>query len=170
MVKKELFLKWSLLNVLIVVGVIIANTAYGIFSMINHCDATKISFIIIAIFTAATLWFGYIAWRADHIFGMPVAMREDVERLEAQTDHCWYAMALCEKFGLLGTIFGFILALIGGFQNFHNADEASVRALMEHLSLGLSTAFVTTLVGLICSILLSVMCHYSGYLLRSRRI
>lgn len=57
------------------------------------------------------------------------------------------------KLGLLGTIVGFIL-MLGPVAGLDAEDEASVRASMAVMSVGMSVAMYTTLAGLIGSILL----------------
>ena len=51
---------------------------------------------------------------------------------------------------------GFILMLVGAFVDLNISDPNSVSESLKKMSLGMSTALYTTLVGLLCSVVLKV--------------
>jgi biopolymer transport protein ExbB/TolQ len=57
--------------------------------------------------------------------------------------------------GMVGTVIGFI-SMLGGFAELDVNNTQTVQDLIKELGLGMSTALYTTLVGLVCSILLKV--------------
>ena len=57
---------------------------------------------------------------------------------------------------MIGTVVGFILMLLGSFQNIDAGDTIALQKTLGQLASGMSTALFTTLVGLVSSILLKV--------------
>lgn len=162
---KRLFLQWALMTSLTAVGVVIA-ALLGWFGTMYRLDVTKLSLVILAVFAAATAWCGRLAWRTDLALGAQASedgkklgFQKFVKETENQAEHGWFAVGLCEKLGLTGTVFGFIIMLVNGFGGFAISDPLAIQRLLERLSAGMSTAFVTTLVGVVCSILLSLQFH-----------
>ena len=71
--------------------------------------------------------------------------------------------------GLIGTVSGFILMLYGAFADLNIADTTSVQQSLMNMSLGMSTALYTTLIGLVSSLLLKIQyfrleLHFENYL------
>lgn len=161
MMRRKLFLQWSLILSLTAVGAAIAGTL-GWFGLVYRMDVTKLSFVIIAVFAAASCWCGVLSWRLDGgIEWIKTAenRKKYFKEIEDDAEHGWFAAGLCEKLGLTGTVFGLVIMLIGGFKGFQGTDPQSIQMLLERLSIGMSTAFLTTLVGVICSILLNLQYH-----------
>lgn len=67
----------------------------------------------------------------------------------------WFVVGVMVKLGLLGTVIGFIVMLssVSGLENLTIDD---VKSLMQQMTQGMGIAMSTTLIGLICSMLLSV--------------
>lgn len=156
--KKWLFLRWALIVSVTFVGAAFAVSLGGI-GYVKANDATNLSFVIMALFAAMTLYCGALTFKTGedvNLFkGSSSGLRNRLREIESSVDYGWFAVDLCEKIGLLGTIIGLILSL-KGFQSFRGTDQQAIQGLIAQLSIGLSTAFITTLVGIICSILLSL--------------
>lgn len=156
---RGLFLKWALIVSLTFVGWAIAGFLGG-FEIVYNADATKISFGIMLIFIMATVYCGILTWRASALLDEADGDEQiaGLKEINQQTDDGWFAANLCEKLGLLGTVFGFLIMLFGGFNHLQmqSIDQQAIQKLLESISAGMSTAFVTTLVGLLCSIPLSL--------------
>jgi len=171
LMRRTLFLRWSLLLSLAAVGAAIA-WSLGWFKLAYDLDVTKLSFVILAVFAIATLWCGRLSWRLDtgtEILKTPEIRQKYFKCIEDDAEHGWFAAGLCEKLGLTGTVFGLVIMLIGGFQGFQGTDPQSIQLLLERLSTGMSTAFITTLVGVVCSILLSLQYHQLARALAKER-
>ncbi|KPJ85277.1 hypothetical protein AMJ57_03685 [Parcubacteria bacterium SG8_24] len=156
-----LFLRWSLVVSLTVVGLVIA-AVLGWFELMYRLDVTKLSVAILVVFAAATVWCGLLTWRLEtglEVIRGPENRSKLFREVDGNAEHGWFAAGICEKLGLTGTVFGFVIMLIGGFSGFQSTDPAATQQLLERLSTGMSTAFITTLVGVICSILLSIQYH-----------
>ena len=162
MLSHGLLLNWALFVTLIAVGAVIV-ASLGWFGKIYELDLTKISFLILTLFVVSTGWCGFLTWQTSKTMGgvdvLEFKHPDACKYLENQAEHGWFAAGLCEKLGLTGTVFGFIIMLVGAFQGFEAGNEQATRQLLEQLSSGMATAFITTLVGVVCSILLSVQYH-----------
>ena len=76
---------------------------------------------------------------------------------------------VCLTMGLIGTVSGFILMLYGAFADLNISDTSSVQQSLMNMSLGMSTALYTTLIGLVTSLLLKIQffrleIHFENYL------
>lgn len=154
---KRLFLRWSLFSSIVLVALMISYEV-GWISLVYSMDGTKLSFIILAVFGVAAFYCGQLCWQADELSESRNISQEKVKDLEIKSEHVWFASGICEKLGLTGTVLGFVM-MLSGFIGFDGADPQSAQNLVKHLSSGMSTAFTTTLVGVICNIILSVQYH-----------
>ena len=68
----------------------------------------------------------------------------------------WFASEICLTLGLIGTVSGFILMLYGVFSDLNVNDTESVQQSLKNMSLGMSTALYTTLVGLTAGLVLKL--------------
>ena len=150
----------------------------GVWSLLLNSDPTGITFVIIIVFTVATLWSGVRAreltrerhaaearrpgWATSYWDALGTAPRDEsapldllLERTHGPHATAWWVNAIQLKLGLLGKVIGFsILALhIGQIQNF---DPAQAQELLKSLTTGLGVALLTTMVGLVGNILLGV--------------
>ena len=65
-----------------------------------------------------------------------------------------YCIDTLTSLGLLGTIIGLILMVVGAFSNLDISNQDSVQQALVGISSGVGTALITTLTGLVCAILL----------------
>jgi len=68
----------------------------------------------------------------------------------------WFVAESCLVLGLIGTVTGFILMLGIAFINLDVTNVASVQEALKNMSIGMSTALYTTLVGLVSSLAIKV--------------
>ncbi|HZN45979.1 MAG TPA: hypothetical protein VFB71_00020 [Ramlibacter sp.] len=151
--------------------------ARGVWQLLLHSDPTGITFVIIVIFAASTVWCGKRArelgqqhvamqrgegWAAEYWRALAAAPRDAyapldllVERTHGVHGTAWWVNGIQLKLGLLGKVIGFsVLALeIGQIQNFDPAQSAQ---LLRSLTTGLGVALLTTMVGLVGNILLGL--------------
>ena len=144
-IRHKYFLRWWLVFLLIS---IFSGFSFhqGMFDIIWKNDVTKLSFAIIALFYIQSILCGLHTWRSGADKGVVEA--EDVES-------GWFMSDLFLSIGMVGTVIGFI-SMLAGFSSLDVSDTQTVQALIKDLGLGMSTALYTTLVGLVCSILLKV--------------
>jgi hypothetical protein len=162
--KRQLFLQWSVVASATLVGAMIA-AQLGLFGQVYRLDVTKLSLVILAVFAAGTAWCGALVWRAsrlaEYLSGKPKdhPVPSELRHIERGSGHGWFAIDLCVELGLLATVSGLVIMLYHGFSGFETGDPQTIALLIERLRSGMATAFITTLVGGLCAILLKVQFH-----------
>jgi len=132
----NLFLKWWLIFILM----ILLGAVTWYFSFINFLyanDFTKLSFVIIAILFFTTLIIGYKYYKNNHDF--------EIE---------WFTSEVVISLGMIGTVVGFIFMLYAAFSELTVDDPVKLQQSMMLMAKGMGTALLTTLVGLISSVLI----------------
>ena len=132
----NLFLKWWLIFILM----ILSGAVTWYFSFVNFLyanDFTKLSFVIIAILFFTTLIIGYKYYKHNHDF--------EIE---------WFTSEVVISLGMIGTVVGFIFMLYAAFSELTVDDSAKLQQSMMLMAKGMGTALLTTLVGLISSVLI----------------
>lgn len=136
------FLKWWLLITLTVVGLSIAAYFNFIQFLYAH-DLTKLSVAILALFAATTSVIGYKIWK-----------ERDVKKKKYGYDVEWFVSEMMISLGMIGTVIGFIYMLYSVFSSLNIADTLAVQQSLGKMAQGMGTALLTTLVGLVSSVLI----------------
>ena len=144
----------------------------GLLNLIFESDKSKISILILFIYTVATLHWLFLAWRLDgeqkgdgnvSDFINVSNSKTELERQnllsilgdELSNRHALGHMTsdILLKLGLTGTVVGFILMLlpIGDMKDF---DPQKIQPLLSSMSGGMAVALYTTLSGLVTSTIL----------------
>ena len=100
-------------------------------------DFTKLSFVIIAIFSFTTLSIGY---------------KYFTENIDFELE--WFISEIVISLGMIGTVVGFIFMLYSAFSELNVTDTIKLQQSMMLMAQGMGTALLTTLVGLISSVLI----------------
>ena len=108
-------------------------------------DKTKISVFILGMFVLATLVMGYLSLK-----GSDENMWDSAERLE---NYVMFGADTMITIGMVGTLVGFLMMLNTAFIDLDVNDVKNVQSAIANMAVGMSTALVTTLVGMICSTL-----------------
>ena len=116
---------------------------YGWFEKLYDSDQTKISFIIIIIFIAASIATGFLSFRSEYVYNKI-------------SNYIWFASETMVTLGLIGTVAGFLLMLSSAFDNLDVSNVENVQKVISNMALGMSTALCTTLSGLIGSVLTKI--------------
>ena len=119
---------------------ILSGAVTWYFSFVNFLyanDFTKLSFVIIAILFFTTLIIGYKYYKNNHDF--------EIE---------WFTSEVVISLGMIGTVVGFIFMLYAAFSELNVDDPAKLQQSMMLMAKGMGTALLTTLVGLISSVLI----------------
>jgi hypothetical protein len=130
------FLRWWLIVSAICVGLAFFLIYDGL-NFVNNADFTKLSFVIFAIFVYCSIQVGICTYREKDDLAIPV----------------WFA-SMFPKIGMIGTVIGFIVMLKTCLLNININNTSQMQSILAEMSLGMSTALVTTAAGLICSVLL----------------
>ena len=113
------------------------------YEALYNSDQTKISFLIITIFIISSITVGYLSYRNSKNFNK-------------LSNYVWFSSETMVKLGLIGTVAGFLLMLSTAFDNLDVKNVENVQEVITDMSLGMSTALCTPLVGLVCSVLTKV--------------
>ena len=144
----NLLLKWWLLCC---TQIALATIAYH-FEFFHHLyreDTTRIGFFILGILLLTTLWVGKKTYSLKKNWGGPI---EAIKEFSSG----WFIAESCLVLGLIGTVTGFILMLGTAFTELDVTNITSVQGALVKMSLGMSTALYTTLVGLISSLVIKI--------------
>ena len=99
--------------------------------------------MIITIFIIASVTVGYLSYRNSKNFNK-------------LSNYVWFSSETMVTLGLIGTVAGFLLMLSSAFDNLDVKNVENVQEVITDMSLGMSTALCTTLVGLVCSVLTKI--------------
>ena len=138
----SVFLKWWLLITLTVVGLSIAAYFNFIQFLYAH-DLTKLSVAILALFAATSSVIGYKLWK-----------ERDVKKKKYGYDVEWFVSEMMISLGMIGTVIGFIYMLYSVFSSLNITDTMAVQESLGKMAQGVGTALLTTLVGLVSSVLI----------------
>lgn len=138
----NIFLKWWLMVTLIVVG--ISTSIYFNFdTFLFENDLTKLSLVIVSLFVICTSVIGYKIWNS-------AIQRKKI--YDYQTE--WFVSEVLISLGMIGTVIGFIFMLYSVFGNLNITDTVAVQESLGMMASGMGTALLTTLIGLISSVLI----------------
>ena len=138
------FLKWWLIFCLSLLGIGIAFY-FDMHEILYKADQTKLSFIIFGVFLITSMWVGHKTYM--------VGIKQDYEQ---DDDVGWFIAESCLALGMVGTVTGFLLMLGTAFANIDVTDASSLQDALASMAIGMSTALYTTLMGLICSLIIKV--------------
>jgi hypothetical protein len=132
------FMMWWLVVTIqaVLVGIAINFSAI---SFIIKNDITYLSFLIIALLVIGTVMIGYITYKKQNNF-----------------DYTWFIAESAMTIGMIGTVIGFMLMLGSSFANIDPGNIDSMRKVIADMAVGMSTALLTTLTGLVVSLALKV--------------
>ena len=154
MIKHTLFLKWWLFLSITLLGTL-GLGQQGYLHLLWEGDTTKLSFVLLSIFTVMSGWCGYKTWTLSRFLDNGQTEDYLVEKIEHLMEVGWVPSDLCLSIGMMGTVIGFIM-MLSGFTNIDVKDMSTVQGLIKNLGVGMSTALYTTLTGLVCSALLKI--------------
>lgn len=143
------FLEWWILFLLQISAIGVCYY-FDIISWLWDNDITKISFLIIAVWFVMTIKCGYVAYQYPNLFQ---------DRVDTLLDSGWFASDQCLSLGMLGTVLGF-LVMMGSIST--AGDISAIQEMLKTMSMGMSTALITTAVGMIFSNLLKLQLFICG--------
>ena len=136
--------KWWLIFCLIVLG-LGACFYFDVHKSLYESDITRLSYLIISIFLCTSIWIGTKTYK--------VGILQDYEQ---RTEVGWFISESCLALGMVGTVTGFLIMLGTAFANVDVTNSATLQQALSDMATGMSTALWTTLVGLVCSLIIKV--------------
>ena len=137
-------LKWWLIFCMTILG-IGACFYFDVHNNLYDADITRLSFLILIIFGCTSVWIGTLTYR--------VWILQDYEQ---KADVGWFISESCLALGMVGTVTGFLIMLGTAFANVDVSNAITLQNALSDMAIGMSTALWTTLVGLICSLIIKV--------------
>jgi hypothetical protein len=137
-------LKWWIQTAIIVFSAFMIDH-HGWWGFLYDADMTKISFVILGLFFLCSLSIGFISLQStnwDHI--------------DRFTNYVWFGSEVMITLGMIGTVAGFLIMLNTAFTGLDVNDIRNVQEAISDMAIGMSTALVTTLVGLVCSTIIKI--------------
>lgn len=121
------------------IGVALGASHFGLIDFILATDITYLSFVIFTMWIVGSAQIGYIGVNQKENYDTP-----------------WFISESCLSVGMIGTLVGFIIMLGSSFTNVDPGNIDSMKSLITSMAVGMSTALVTTLVGLVASLALKI--------------
>ena len=137
-------LKWWLIFCLTLLG-LCACVYFNIHKDLYAADVTRLSFLIISIFICTSVWIGTKTYK--------VGIQQDYNQ---KSDVGWFVSESCLALGMVGTVTGFLIMLGTAFANVDVTNATTLQQALSDMATGMSTALWTTLVGLVCSLIIKV--------------
>ena len=148
---KALLLKWWLF--LCVQGAVLAiANHFGFFQDLFEKDPTRIGFGILGILLVTSIWIGKKVYKLSRLNVTATMKEELVNDLSIQ----WFIAESCLVLGLVGTVCGFIIMLGTAFVNIDVGNILSMQNALSQMSIGMSAALYTTLMGLLSSLIIKI--------------
>jgi hypothetical protein len=145
------FVKWFLLNAVMLTAVFFAEQKAAISTMING-DVSHITILIMGLYVGVSAFVGRLCYLSDKISKKDEdKARKEKDYLTKRSDVGWFAAEHFFSLGLLGTIFGLCVATSTSLN-----EGSQVTDIVAGLKVGLNTAFYTTICGIVFSLPLQV--------------
>lgn len=137
--------KWWFIFWMTIVGGIIAAYS-GLFYKLLHADVTYLGITTIVLYVIIT---GYIGTLTRKV------ARDgcNLDQVEIETKPCWFATEAMLGLGMIGTVAGFLIMLNAFNVNVDPSNFEASKTLITKAAVGMSTSAVTTVVGIIFSLL-----------------
>ena len=132
--------KWYFVFNAGILGLIGGQYWFNLGNVLYEADSTMLTFIILGI---AIISSSVMGLRAKKMVGQDNNMS-------------WFLSDAVLSLGMVGTLFGFLLVLGSAFTEIDTASTESMTEAIGVLASGMSTALVTSLVGLISSLWLKL--------------
>lgn len=138
---KRTFLSWFITVCCIAFATALAEH-YHLWELMDRKDETKISWIILGIATITSLYIGWFAYRKT-------ATKDVMNRL-------WFISDAMITLGMIGTVAGFLIMMGDSFSSLDTKDPTAIQKTIQTVGSGMGTILVTTLMGLVTSVLLKL--------------
>jgi hypothetical protein len=165
---RVVFLRWWLFNSLVLIGCCFA-WSFDLFSQLWEKDATKLSFLILALYVFMSFWCGLKTFALSRAISKHEVDHNMVKKVSDQEEVGWFVSDLMTAIGMIGTVIGFI-AMLGNLHSIDTSDIKTIQSMFNTLGSGMAIALLTTLVGLVCSSLLKIQYFNLGKSIASNTV
>ena len=137
--------KWLIVTCALVL-VTFAGVKTGFLPKILSMDTTFITTLILSVFVLAH-------------FTIPYMTTNWSSKLE---DEMWFVAEALVSVGMIGTVVGFTMLFGEAFITVDTSDPVSMSNVISDIAMGMGTALITTLAGLVCSLTLKAELVFIG--------
>lgn len=163
------FLRWWIFT-LGVGGLCFLVGWLGFFETLFYADISKLSFVILLIYLILSIKCGVLTYRYDKDVAYSGTKITDAKKhILKSLQPGWFWAEICLSIGMIGTIIGFIIMMASGLENIDFTNTEQTKVMIAELSRGMGTALYTTLIGLICAVLIRVQYFYLYQSIKSRK-
>lgn len=141
-IKHKKFLYWLVSTCSALFAVAIAHQ-FDLWQSMHDKDITKISWLICAVSAVSVVYMGVLSAKPEK--SNPVIL-----------NRLWFVSDAMITLGMIGTVAGFLIMLGDSFGNINVTDPAEIQKTIQMIGVGMGTSLITTLVGLVGSLLLKL--------------
>jgi hypothetical protein len=116
----------------------------GLLQELYRVDSTFISVGVLALYVVVSLFIGWMTTLAPS------------STVDLHREACAYVPELMVGLGMLGTVIGFLQMLGAAFGGIELSNVQATQAALGRMASGIGVALTTTLVGLVCSMLVQL--------------
>lgn len=120
----------------------------GLFHQLWNIDVSKLSFLIFSLTSLVTVFIGFLTYRAEQYW------YTHRQLVDTYIQPCRFSAQVMSELGMLGTVIGFLFMLGPAFAGGDLLADPS--ATISNMAVGMATALTTTLVGIICSLIIKI--------------
>lgn len=150
-IKYIAMLKWWLCSCLISISAVFVYQV-GFFEILWEKDASYLSWVILALFVFFSFCCGKQIYR---LCRKPPTNPSEYQQYLRYEEVGWFFSEVCLTIGMAGTIVGFVF-MLSGFEGVDMNKPHTVQYLLSDLGKSMATALYTTLIGLVCGVVLKV--------------
>lgn len=122
----------------VLAAIIYLGFTTNVLQRMYEADATRLSTVIVVLYIISHLFvYRFITTGCKYL-----------------EDKLWFTSQLFMSLGMIGTVIGFILLFDDSFTDINLEDTQQLVLVIEDITVGIGTALVTTLAGLVCGALL----------------
>ena len=143
-IKRPLALWYTFITILTVL--VHLGWSFGLIEQVYNQDVTKVSFLIFFVLIWKTIDCGVLIYKKT---------KTDEDVSDEDINSGWFWSDIVLSLGMVGTVIGFMI-MLSSFGEADFSDVENSKKLISDLSQGMSTALLTTLSGLLCSILIKI--------------
>lgn len=158
MTTRPLFLRWLLLNTLVVFAILLTYLVYWT-EISSLGSGPKFALAVLAAYAGFSAMAGKLMWHTDEVLVGSDYKKPRLIAIARDADHIQFGVNFLPMAGMVGTVTGFLIVVVGGFGGTANIQSSDLPNLMQHVGNGAGTALVSTLVGLLGALLLSIQLH-----------
>lgn len=139
MIKHKKFLYWLVTFCSMIFAAVLAQK-FGLWAVMDEKDVTKISWLICIITVVSSCYIGYMTYVQQY--------------KQVVMNRLWFITDALITLGMIGTVAGFLIMLGDSFTNIDISDPITIQKTIQTMGIGMGTVLITTLMGLIGSVIL----------------